>query len=353
MDEKETRTEKSRSSNFELLRIIAMFGIILCHCCTHGFSYDAATEFNLNIALGRGMTVLGICGNYIFMLISGYFLCTSNFTWKKFFNIWIQMFFWTTVFTSAKIGFDIYSGETLSSRDLFGYLPVLSNASWYASSYLIFYVFLPFLNKLTENLNRKEHLTLTVILLVLGSIITNLYFQSAFRPGNLYNFIMLYFVAAYIRKYAPEFSSKCAVNLFSGIGLIALYFIFVILIYLPGKNLEWNTKVHLNLAAMMLFAPASIFIFCGFKNLNIGSIKAVNFIASLTFGIYLIHDNSKLRPVLWNKIIKPSQYSDRKDMILIFLGITAVIFIVCGIMECCRIFAFWIISRIRKTGKEK
>lgn len=344
--------EKNRSSNFELLRIFAMLGIILCHCCTHGFVYNEETAFSFNLALARGMTVLGICGNYIFMLISGFFLCTSRFTWKKFLNIWSQMFFWSALFTLAKVFLEVHSGETIVIKDFLGFLPLLSNSSWYASSYLIFYLFLPFLNKTTDSLERTEHLKLTVLLLVFGSVVSCLFFQKAFNPGNIYNFIMMYFTASYIRKYEPDFLKHGKRNLIAGILLVAFYFLANLFIYFVAKGLSWQIKLNLSLTTMMIFAPAAILIFSAFNELNIGSIKAVNFISSLTFGIYLIHDNSKLRPILWNKIVQPERFQDRKEMILIFIAITIAIFIICGILESCRMLAFHIVKKIHKTGNE-
>lgn len=49
-----------------------------------------------------------------------------------------------------------------------------------------------------------------------------------------------------------------------------------------------------------LVAAISIFYF--FKNLNIKNNKFINFIASTTFGCYLIHDNTVIRPFLWKNL---------------------------------------------------
>jgi len=52
----------------------------------------------------------------------------------------------------------------------------------------------------------------------------------------------------------------------------------------------------------MFTLVASISIFHFFKNLNIKNNKFINFIASTTFGCYLIHDNTVNRPFLWKNL---------------------------------------------------
>lgn len=84
-------TLKQRESNFELLRIVAMLFIVLQHLCQHGFFFVDKTNTNyLIVSSFLGWT--GNLGNYLFMLISGYFLCTASFSFKKFFNLWLQIY---------------------------------------------------------------------------------------------------------------------------------------------------------------------------------------------------------------------------------------------------------------------
>ena len=64
--------------------------------------------------------------------------------------------------------------------------------------------------------------------------------------------------------------------------------------------------------------------------------KLINFIGSLTFGIYLIHDNNYIRVLLWNKLIKAADHSF--DWYLPLYGFITVlcVFTVCGIIEAAR-----------------
>lgn len=75
--------KKQRSSNFELLRIVAMFMIVLYHIyihCISGQLTDGGTGLFTTPQFSKKLTILaliapmGMIGNHIFILISGYFI---------------------------------------------------------------------------------------------------------------------------------------------------------------------------------------------------------------------------------------------------------------------------------------
>ena len=82
--------KKDRDSNFELLRILAMFLIVLSHLSQHGLWFAPDTAPSFNFLLSRFS--LGWLGNLLFMLISGYFMSHVQFSWKKLFRLWFQVF---------------------------------------------------------------------------------------------------------------------------------------------------------------------------------------------------------------------------------------------------------------------
>ena len=73
-------TTKERASNFELLRIIVMFGIVLfhysdhsCNDITYANALPSNTVFEYFCRIGGGL------GNCVFMILSGYFMLKSQF----------------------------------------------------------------------------------------------------------------------------------------------------------------------------------------------------------------------------------------------------------------------------------
>ncbi len=67
--------KKERQSNFELMRIFAMFLIVMHHLCQHGlwFAPDALATTNYYVAKIL-FCWTGQLGNLLFILASGYFI---------------------------------------------------------------------------------------------------------------------------------------------------------------------------------------------------------------------------------------------------------------------------------------
>ncbi|MGL4862403.1 MAG: acyltransferase family protein [Cetobacterium sp.] len=80
---------KERSSNFELLRIFAMVLIV-----THHYSIHGNWEFNEVISMSKlyiqFLSIGGKLGVNLFIMITGYFMCDSNYRVQTIKKIAIQ-----------------------------------------------------------------------------------------------------------------------------------------------------------------------------------------------------------------------------------------------------------------------
>lgn len=94
--------KKQRNSNFELLRIIAMYMIVLHHCTAHGvFSYwhnNITFLQNVNNFLCTFLSSGGKIGVTLFVLISGYFLSVKEFKIERLLKIYLKMFAYSVLF---------------------------------------------------------------------------------------------------------------------------------------------------------------------------------------------------------------------------------------------------------------
>ena len=151
---------KERKSNFELLRIIAMFGIVVFHSLYFGVhnSVSYKPTVLLNAAIGNFARDFN---NWLFILISGYFLCTAEFKKERLFKVWAQVFFYSAiiglVFFISKIptvgyyGVEAYksAGYGMAAKPIGkielvrSFLPVLMGNNWFATCYILFYLFTP------------------------------------------------------------------------------------------------------------------------------------------------------------------------------------------------------------------
>lgn len=150
-----------RNSNIELLRIIAMLGIVLRHMNGYGFLYPEGT-YSFNFLLTRCTNYTGNLGNILFMLISGYFLSNASFSWKKWLQIYAELFFYSSLIGIFMYVFKLNYNDTLFNQPRGGLtfeelaiytnqmdiknvikccMPFIFRRNWFANAYL---VFLPF-----------------------------------------------------------------------------------------------------------------------------------------------------------------------------------------------------------------
>ena len=87
-----------RESNFELLRIIAMFLIVLIHLCGYGISNEQYLGgMRLNKAIYAASRISGNVGNSIFFMLTGYFLVQSEMKLAKIKKLFFQVLFYVFI----------------------------------------------------------------------------------------------------------------------------------------------------------------------------------------------------------------------------------------------------------------
>ncbi|WP_288568176.1 acyltransferase family protein [uncultured Treponema sp.] len=321
--------ENKRNSNFELLRIFMMFFIILNHLFVHGFSKYAGLS-DLEWFFVNSFKWLGMIGNYAFMLLTGYFsVSVDKINLSSIFKLHKKYFFYSvligTLFfifkfpTVANNNFELENlykenGFTLISNPLTGieyirsFFPVIFGINWYASSFLIFMLFIPFLNKCLKNCTKKEHLLLMGITIFIGSILQLVPKQQAFFPNAIFQFFMLYFIGAYIKLYGSYFCKFKKTNIiFAFLGICSIIFIQLLFLLAYRKNfISYNLllKFSEKISTSFLTIAIAFFCFLFFEQLKKRTNKLINLIGKSTFGIYLIHDNCYFSIFLMNKILK-------------------------------------------------
>ena len=144
---------KSRNSNFELLRILAIFFIILMH--TAGMTAGSERCFT-NVAFGTAIGCIGNMGVTIFVLISGYF--GIKFRAERFVQLCILTTFYSVfvclINTDWQLTDDVFKS--------FLVIPLYNN--WFISCYLITMLLSPFINDFAEKLEKHRFIGLITVL---------------------------------------------------------------------------------------------------------------------------------------------------------------------------------------------
>jgi surface polysaccharide O-acyltransferase-like enzyme len=191
-----------RSSNFELLRIVAMIMIVAHHFSVHGgfdFALDSVTVPRLWIQF---IQMGGKIGVDIFVLISGYFLVTSSkIKIFKILKLWLQLFFYSVL---LYLVFILTGQEDFSIRTFINTcLPVLNSNWWFASTYFVLYLISPFINIFLKAMDKKQYQRFLCLLLVIWCFIPT-FTRCDFQSNYLLWFIFLYSIAAYIRLWTDQ-----------------------------------------------------------------------------------------------------------------------------------------------------
>lgn len=194
--------KKSRNCAFDIARIVAMFLIVCSHFLGHGGFIRNMT--GANFVFGRILTSLFNPSVNLFVLIGAYFTCTSKkLKWQRLAKLYAQV--WIYGMTLFVVFLCIQGVESFSVEWLLSSIfPVVCGKYWFFSAYIFMMLVSPLLNIVIERINKKTHLAICVVSIVLGILAGDVHIVPQLAMGDGYNviwFVMLYFIAAFIRKY--------------------------------------------------------------------------------------------------------------------------------------------------------
>jgi len=314
----------TRTSNFELMRIALIFMILCLHYLGHGGAIDNLTLSNFNFYTAYFEECLCLIAVNCFILIAGYY--QMNFKTRKLFNLWGQVFFYST---TISIIFWFLKFEPITIKEVIRtFFPLIMGRWWFFSVYVVLYLLSPFINIILNNIDKKLHLKLLGILLFFNVILTSLnstYFNNS--GSDIESFILLYCLGSYIRKYDIPQINYFLVYLLSSVLLLLCMIIF--------KNYNINHIDRLFSYNFILTEISSLSLFLSFRKIQIQS-TLINKVASAVFGIYLISDHPYVRYYLYSKILFTQNYYFSSLFIPHMIVSVFFIFIVCLFVETIR-----------------
>ena len=335
--QKEIASKPPRSSNLELYRIICMLMIVAHHYVLSGYAAPgdplAVNPVSTNSLFLCLIGAWGKTGINCFMMITGYFMCTSKITFRKFIKLLAQIYFYRILLYPI---FLLAGYETLSvSRLVKLTLPFWGVNNGFTSCFIIFYLTIPFWTLLVQNMTKRQHTVLLILLLscytLLGSIPT---FKVTFNYITWFGIIFL--IASYIRLYPISIFERRSLW-----GWLTVFFMS-----LAGASvIVLQAKLHAGFFFMSdcnkLFAvTVAVCSFLWFKNWDIKYSKKINAWGAATFGVLLIHANSDaMRQWLWKDVINAAGYYQLSllQLIVFSIGVVLAVFIICNLIDQLRI----------------
>ncbi len=334
---------KTRDSNLELFRIITMLLIVAHHYVVNSGLTAVGGPLQANPMAASSLFLFlfgawGKIGINCFVMITGYFMCKSQITAKKFAKLICEVMLYRLgifliFFAAGREQLSVFRIASLI-------LPVTSIKQNFTGCYIMFFLFIPFLNILIHNMNQRQHIKLLLLLFCTYILFGTIRLGSFGVTMNYVSwFMVLYFIAAYIRLYPTKWFSNN--NVCGGGLLVSLCLSAASVIggaWLSTKTNGFGPFYFVTDSNTFLAVLTGVFAFLFFKNLKIPYNKFINTVAATTFGVLLIHTSGEaMLQWLWKDTLTVS--SRYGDQLLPVHAIASVlgIFTVCAIIDILRI----------------
>lgn len=315
--------KKVRESNFELLRLICIFGIITMH--TFGSFYSSATGGNL--VYGVLINTVFNMGVSLFMLISGYYGVRTS--WNKIVYLEIATIFYAVL--NVLVNSVIWEG--LSKKALLrACFPVSDGVYWYITTYMLILVFARYINMIPEKLPKKDFQKLLFIMLVIFSILPSVIQLHVMGDNGkgIMNMLLMYLIGRYIKLYGKESYPR---GKLLGAGSLVILIGFA-LNYGLSLLFQGGTGIYAPFArdCSITIVLSSIFIFLFFRECKFQS-RVINGLAKYVIGIYLFEGTVRAVFREWFDI---TVYGDAWYLFGVIAVYTLLSMLICMIVEILR-----------------
>lgn len=282
-----------RDSRFELLRIVSMFLIILFH-----FEYFSQTwrvgstnNFFDNLLIASYLP-FGKLGVYLFIMITGYFVGSKQYSikksWNKVITIWSQTWFYSVIIFFILIGGGLLNFNV--RQFISACLPFLTDQYWFVDAYIILLLLIPFINKCINSLSKSQLIYLIVIISFLASFLAPIkseIFSSEIQFGYI---LPPYLIGAFLNKYEVKIK-------YAGLITIAIYCLVVLCaaVLYQTNHIKYINSLYFGIFELIM----ATLIFISLKNRSPFHNHIINMLAKTVFASYLITDNMFFKAVLW------------------------------------------------------
>lgn len=309
-------TIKKRDSNFELLRIIAMFLVMISHATFLALgvpTYEDSINIpysSFGIFLSQSFSTA--CVN-IFVLLSGWFGIKVNL--KRFSEFIFQVFFFTSIIF---IGLYIYSSNLVTNTDtLLTFFMFHSSDYWFVKAYIGLYLFSPILNTFAERASQKQLGYFLISFFIFQTIYGWVSIDGVQWIGGGYSavsFFFLYLAAKYTRQYLLPDINKISQKLYITVYISIVLFIAILAFIVTRLGIPIAGRLFSYTNPLVLLESLLLVII--FSRISIKS-KIINWVGISCFSVYLLHANELLLRPYYGKIINSFSITESVECFLI------------------------------------
>lgn len=359
--------EKKRQSGIELLRIILLIQIVFLHISEYGGYCDSSFELGgRQKLLYLAQWLMCRCPVPLLFTLSGYFSVEKKLeiknTLKKGLHVNNTMLFYSISITAFCIiagiaGWNIEGLPVIDGFDIGrAFFPFFNRTWFFMTNYLLVMFLSPYLNMLLSQLDKKQYGLLTGALFFVFTIWTNLTrienANEIFALGHvvvneagksLYMAVFLYILGGYVKKFVRE---KQGIDILPLFGFFALWLLNLMLTY----HVEWYEELYKRSDNPIVIIQCVLLILF-FRSLNFSS-KIVNNIARGNIAVYLIHENSLMRGIIWEQFpfLKTTEFYEQSFFIYLSIvwGICIGTYAACNLIDQLRLCILKLFGKLMK-----
>lgn len=337
---------QKRDYGIDFFKIFAMFLVVAVHIMdgiVPGCQTGTANEYTAKFIQTSFFFAVNC-----FALSTGYIQVNIKYKFNRIVRMWLQVFYYSVAIT---ILFFIFFPNLCSKGTLLlSAFPFLSTRYWYFSSYVVLFLFIPYINSTLQGMTKKQHAKLSIILFIVFSIIPVLAFDaSTFNTNSGFSFywlLIVYIFGAYLGRHGLNIKTKTCVFVFILCWIITFFSRFQFgmgNIPLLSNILSRLTLYRYDSPTMVIGAIALLSIFAKIKVNNEKVIKIINLITPLTFSVYLIHNNQLVKNHIVLKYLPVVGELSTISMVLASIAISIGVFVLSLFIDWIRLKLFKII----------
>jgi surface polysaccharide O-acyltransferase-like enzyme len=332
-----------RNYGIDLLRITAMFMIVVLHVLGQGGILDNATGTSYWLAWFLEIACYGAVNCYA--LISGYVMQGTKPKISKLAVLWLQTVFYTLFFAAL---FAVFQPDSVGLRTLLNALfPVTRSHYWYISAYFGMFLLIPLLNLCLEHMSKRA-MRLFLLVCFIGCTILPTVLNSdpfAIRKGFSTAWLcLMYLTGGWICKYDIPQQIKTSHAWILAVSMIIVTFVSMLILETLGTvfpSIKEFSQLLVDYTSPTVVLTA-VALLVAFSKCNFGNVirKLIAFFVPATLGIYLIHTNQLVFENLFDGISLPLLQYNGVIMILLVLVFALLIYLLCSALELLRIRLF-------------
>lgn len=279
--------KRVRESGPEMLRLVAMFMILLLHANFRAFGVPETATLDTGgvvRVLAEQICIVSVC---CFVLISGWFGIRPSV--KSIGGLLTQVFTYMALFTAILcVCYHQLIVDYIIQTILVGY------SYWFIGAYLTLCALAPALNAFIEKASRRE-LKLTIIFFYAALFMYGWLWEDAIGVVRGYSaiaFIGLYLLARYLKIYRPSFtlhSPRYYLVWFVSLSAISVIGVIAYNVVMHTESIPWPNYIQ------PWVIVCSVALTLAFVQMHWQS-RTVNWLASSSLAVYLIHCHPALLP---------------------------------------------------------